>query len=292
MGYIYKITNLTNNLAYIGQTVRPYKERWADHKRDRLKEPYCNWPLYRMLNKVGLENTTWEVIEEVPNKQLNDREQYWITYYDTKNNGYNCTYGGQNGTKYDYQEVLEYWLNEANKNFTKTAEYFNTDKSYISKIIKSMGYEGRTWKEINQSDHDSIKRKVNKIDSTTGKVLKTYNSITDAAIDMGDKKYAKTISPCCQGKHPTYLGYCWQYIEDIGKPIYLNKQQKYIVLPDYNIIFDTLNDCAEWFIKNNKTRSNKIEQVSKSIRYALNHSGYYQHTKVEEKEKIIYTYYE
>ncbi len=292
MGYIYKITNLTNNLAYIGQTTRPYKERWADHKRDRLKEPYCNWPLYRMLNKVGLENTTWEVIEEVPNKQLNDREQYWIAYYDTKNNGYNCTYGGQNGTKYDYQEVLEYWLNEANKNFTKTAEYFNTDKSYISKIIKSMGYEGRTWKEINQSDHDSIKRKVNKIDSTTGKVLKTYNSITDAAIDMGDKKYAKTISPCCQGKHPTYLGYCWQYIEDIGKPIYLNKQQKYIVLPDYNIIFDTLNDCAEWFIKNNKTRSNKIEQVSKSIRYALNHSGYYQHIKVEEKEKIIYTYYE
>lgn len=292
MGYIYKITNLTNNLAYIGQTVRPYKERWADHKRDRLKEPYCNWPLYRMLNKVGLENTKWEVIEEVPNKQLNDREQYWIAYYDTKNNGYNCTYGGQNGTKYNYQEVLEYWLNEANKNFTKTAEYFNTDKSYISKIIKSMGYEGRTWKEINQSDHNSIKRKVNKIDSTTGKVLKTYNSITDAAIDMGDKKYAKTISPCCQGKHPTYLGYCWQYIEDIGKPIYLNKQQKYIVLPDYNIIFDTLNDCAEWFIKNNKTRSNKIEQVSKSIRYALNHSGYYQHIKVEEKEKIIYTYYE
>ena len=292
MGYIYKITNLINNLAYIGQTVRPYKERWADHKRDRFKEPYCNWPLYRMLNKVGLENTTWEVIEEVPNEQLNDREQYWIAYYDTKNNGYNCTYGGQNGTKYDYQEVLEYWLNEANKNFTKTAEYFNTDKSYISKIIKSMGYESRTWKEINQSDHDSIKRKVNKIDSTTGKVLKTYNSITDAAIDMGDKKYAKTISPCCQGKHPTYLGYCWQYIEDIGKPIYLNKQQKYIVLPDYNIIFDTLNDCAEWFIKNNKTRSNKIEQVSKSIRYALNHSGYYQHTKVEEKEKIIYTYYE
>lgn len=292
MGYIYKITNSINNLAYIGQTVRPYKERWADHKRDRLKKPYCDWPLYRMLNKVGLENTKWEVIEEVPNEQLNDRERYWIAYYDTKNNGYNCTYGGQNGTKYDYQEVLEYWLNEANKNFTKTAEHFNTDKSYISKIIKSMGYEGRTWEEINQSDHNSVKRKVNKIDSTTGKVLKTYNSIVDAAIDMGDKKYAKTISPCCQGKHPTYLGYCWQYIEDIGKPIYLNKQQKYIVLPDYNIIFDTLNDCAEWFIKNDKTRSNKIEQVSKSIRYALNHSGYYQHTKIEEKEKVIYTYYE
>lgn len=292
MGYIYKITNLTNNLAYIGQTVRSYEERWAEHKRDRLKEPYCNWPLYRMLNKVGLENIKWEVIEEVPNDKLNDREKYWIAYYNTKENGYNCTYGGKNGTKHNYQEVLEYWLNEANKNFTKTAKHFNTSKDYISDIIKSMGYERRSWEEINQSDHDSLKRKVNQIDPKTGKVLHTYDSISDAARAMGYAKYAATISPCCKGKHSTYLGYCWQYVEDIGKPINLNKQQKYIILPEYNLTFNTLNDCAEWFINNNKTRSNKVEQVSKSIRYALNHSGYYQHVKVAEQEKVIYTYYE
>ena len=292
MGYIYKITNLTNNLAYIGQTVRPYKERWADHKRDRLKEPYCNWPLYRMLNKVGLENTKWEIIEEVPNEQLNDREQYWIAYYDTKNNGYNCTYGGQNGTKYDYQEVLEYWLNEANKNFTKTAEYFNTDKSYISKIIKSMGYEDRTWKEINQSDHDSTKRKVNQIDLQTGKVLNTFNSIADAGRFMGDVKYGATIVNICKGKKPSYLGYGWQYVEDIGKPINLNPQQKYIILPDYNLQFENLCECAKWFINNDLTRSKAVKQVANAIRYGLNNSKTYQHIRLDEKEKIIYTYYE
>lgn len=292
MGYIYKITNLTNNLAYIGQTVRPYKERWAEHKRDRNKEPYCNWPLYRMLNKVGLENTKWEVIEEVPNELLNEREKYWIAFYNTKDNGYNCTYGGDNGTRYNYEEVLNYWLKEANRSFTKTAEHYNTSKDYISDIIKSMGYERRSWEEINQTDHDSLKRKVNQIDPETGKVLNSYDSITDAARAMGYARYAATISPCCKGKHATYLGYCWQYAEDIGKPINLNKQQKYIILPEYDLIFDTLNDCAEWLIKNHKTRSNEVKQVSKSIRYALNHSGYYQHIKVEEKEKIIYTYYE
>lgn len=292
MGYIYKITNIKNNLSYIGQTTRSYKDRWAEHKRDRFKEPYCNWPLYRMMNKVGLENVRWELIEEVSNDLLNEREQYWIKYYNTKENGYNCTYGGKNGTKHDYKEILEYWLNEGQKNFSKTAEYFHSEKSYIADIIKSMGYERRSWKEINQIDHDSIKRKVNQIDPKTGKVLNTYNSIADAAIAMGDRKYSATISPCCKGKHPTYLGYCWQYVEDIGKPIYLNKQQKYIILPEFNLTFNTLNDCAEWFIKNKKTRSIQISQVSKSIRYALNHSGYYQHIKVQEKEKVIYTYYE
>lgn len=292
MGYIYKITNLTNNLAYIGQTVRPYKERWAEHKRDRNKEPYCNWPLYRMLNKVGLENTKWEVIEEVPNELLNEREKYWIAFYNTKENGYNCTYGGDNGTRYNYEEVLNYWLNEANRSFTKTAEHYNTSKDYISDIIKSMGYDRRSWEEINQNDHETIKRKINKIDPKTGKVLQTYNSITEAAIDMGDKNYAKTISPCCQGKHPTYLGFCWQYVEDIGKPICLNKQQKIIILPDYNLEFDTLNDCANWFIQQGFTRSQSTTKVAASIRYGLNHSKTYQHIKVDEKEKKIYTYYE
>lgn len=292
MGYIYKITNLLNGQCYIGQTVRSYKDRWAEHKRDRVKEPYCNWPLYRMLNKVGLENVSWEIVEEVPNEQLNDREQYWIAFYDSKNNGYNCTFGGKNGTKYNYEEVLNYWLNEGERNFTKTAQYFNTDKGYISDIIKSMGYERRSWEEVNNTNHESIKRAVNQIDPKTGKVLHTYKSISDAAKAMGSAKYASTISPCCRGKHPTYLGYSWQYVEDIGKPINLNPQQKYIILPEYNLIFNTLNDCAKWFIDNHKTRSTKIEQVSKSIRYALNHSGYYQHVKVAEKEKLIYTYYE
>ena len=86
MGYIYKITNKENGRGYIGQTSRSYKDRWAEHKRDRFKEPYCNWPLYKMINKVGVENVNWEIIEEVPNNLLNEREQYWIEFYNTKDN--------------------------------------------------------------------------------------------------------------------------------------------------------------------------------------------------------------
>ena len=245
-----------------------------------------------MINKVGLENITWEVIEEIPNELLNERECYWINYYNTKNNGYNCTYGGNNGTKYDYNEILTYWLKDGEKNFTKTAKYFNTTKSYISKIIKSMGYNRRSWEEINNNDHNSLKKKINKIDPKSGKVLKTYDSISEAAIDMGDKKYSKTISAVCKGKHPTYLGYCWQYIEDIGKPIFLNKQQKTILLPEYNLEFNTLNDCAKWFINNKISRSKSITTVAGSIRYSLNHSKVYQKVKIDEKGKVVYTYYE
>ena len=73
MGYIYKITNLTNNKSYIGQTNRAYRERWTEHTRDKNKEPYCNWPLYRMLNSISPELISWEVIEET--EDLNNREK-------------------------------------------------------------------------------------------------------------------------------------------------------------------------------------------------------------------------
>lgn len=292
MGYIYKITNLTNNKVYIGQTVRHYTERWADHKRDRIKEPYCNWPLYRMLNSVKPENVSWEVIEEIDNELLNERESYWIAYYNSKEQGYNCTSGANNGTKHNYEEILQYWLDEGQRNFTKTALHFNSSKSYISQIIHGMGYSSRTWEEINNTDHSSCYKAVNQIDMNTGKVLNTYVSITEAAKAMGNINYRKTISSVCTGLHPSYLGYCWQHVEDIGKPICLNKQQKYIILPEKNLVFNTLKECALWFIQNNLCRSKSPNQVSSAIRYALTHSGYYQHIKIEEKAKEIVSYYE
>ena len=54
----------------------------------------------------------------------------------------------------------------------------------------------------------------------------------------------------------------------------------------------TANDCAKWFVDNQISRSTSIEQVAKSIRYSLNHSKIYQKIKVDEKEKVVYTYYE
>lgn len=290
MGYIYKITNLNNNRCYIGQTNRTCQERWAEHIRDKEKEPYRNWPLYRMLNCTSPEKISWEVIEETNN--LNEREQYWISYYNSFESGYNCTIGGTNGTKYNYQEILNYWLEEGERNFTKTAKYFNSNKKYISNIISNLGYERRDWSEINSKDHEGIKRKVNQIDLNTGRVINTYNSLTLAGEALGDKNYSKTISNICNRIRPSYLGYGWQYVEDIGKPIYLNKQIKSIYLPEYNLYFNDKCSCADWFIIQNICRSKNRKTVGAAICYAIQHTGEYFGVKIQEKEKVIYTYYE
>lgn len=65
MGYIYKITNKINHKMYIGKTnyADPY-DRFKEHIRDSKKERCKNRPLYRAMNKYGLENFEFEVIEE------------------------------------------------------------------------------------------------------------------------------------------------------------------------------------------------------------------------------------
>ena len=97
MGEIYKITNLINGKIYIGQTKNDARRRWTEHKRDAKKHSYHSL-LHSAINKYGEENFRMEVIENnVPEEKLNEKEIYWIKYYDTFDNpekGYNLTSGG------------------------------------------------------------------------------------------------------------------------------------------------------------------------------------------------------
>lgn len=86
---IYKITNLINGKSYIGQSIN-IKRRWQEHKN-----MYGTNPIYKDMQKYGLENFFFETIEECSEKDLDKREIYWIKYYNTFNNGYNRTLGGQ-----------------------------------------------------------------------------------------------------------------------------------------------------------------------------------------------------
>lgn len=88
---IYKITNKLNNKVYIGQSnniERRYKEHF------NCKQP--KQKIDQAIQEDGKQNFSFEVIEECDETNLTEREKYWIQYYDSFNNGYNMTKGGQN----------------------------------------------------------------------------------------------------------------------------------------------------------------------------------------------------
>ena len=43
---------------------------------------------------TGIENFTFEVMEECSSENLNNQEQYWINYFQSQLYGYNVTKGG------------------------------------------------------------------------------------------------------------------------------------------------------------------------------------------------------
>lgn len=86
---IYMITNLENEMCYVGQAVN-IQERWKQHiKRGLGAETATQNKLYPAMKKYGVENFTFQIVEVVTDRSLLDeREDYWQDFYKAKEFGY------------------------------------------------------------------------------------------------------------------------------------------------------------------------------------------------------------
>ena len=85
---IYKITNLENQMCYVGQAV-DLAARWKQHiKRGIGAEPPTRNKLYPAMLSIGVENFSFEIIEECSREELDAREDYWQEYFKAKEFGY------------------------------------------------------------------------------------------------------------------------------------------------------------------------------------------------------------
>lgn len=89
--WIYKITNIQNNKCYIGQTIRPIQDRFHRHINDALNN-VLDTHFARAIRKYGKESFIIEEIDKASSQEeLNQKEQYWIRYYNSTVTGYNET---------------------------------------------------------------------------------------------------------------------------------------------------------------------------------------------------------
>lgn len=95
---IYKITNLINKKCYIGCS-KNIEHRWISHKSESILEnnPQYNYSIHKAFRKYGLDNFSFEIIELTSEDLLFQQEKYWINYYNSYNEGYNETLGGDSG---------------------------------------------------------------------------------------------------------------------------------------------------------------------------------------------------
>ena len=159
-GFIYKITNKINGKSYIGQTIQNVKERFYQHCATKCSQAILNMVIHKAINKYGKSNFTIEVIEEVESTNLNDRERYWIKYYDSYNNGYNSTEGGQDGIKLfknlDTESIVREY--KSGKSLREIGRIFNVDKQTIKDLLVRNNINLRTTRtyKLSQKDREDI----------------------------------------------------------------------------------------------------------------------------------------
>lgn len=143
---IYKIENLVNHKCYIGQAV-DINKRWRRHREtytDTTSREY-EYPIYRAMRKYGIENFSFEIVEECLREELNEKERFYIEKYDTFFGGYNQTLGGDGAVNTDFatkEAIIGIISDLENTDMLQReiAEKWNVDISSVNAINT-----GRTW---------------------------------------------------------------------------------------------------------------------------------------------------
>ena len=153
MHYIYKYTNKINGKHYIGQT-NNLQKRYNGHKSESFnpKAKGYNLPFHCAIRKYGIENFSYDILEEISDGEsqdfINDREKYFISYYHslTSENGYNLAIGGDGSSKLPltYEEKLKCSklftgdeIKDIQKRLINDEEYDDIEKIYSPKLKRT-----------------------------------------------------------------------------------------------------------------------------------------------------------
>lgn len=90
---IYKYENKINKKIYIGQSVN-IEKRYRQHLYCAENSIKNKMAIDRAIEKYGIDNFDFSIVEECRVEDLDDREKYWIAYYNSYKTGYNNTIGG------------------------------------------------------------------------------------------------------------------------------------------------------------------------------------------------------
>lgn len=174
LGKIYLISNDVNDKLYVGQTVQTLKKRFTGHCCYSKSDRSDNMLIKRAIHKYGKDKFHISLIEECPIDKMNEREIYWVSYYDSYNSGYNLTKGGQSSNYFslhrlentiDTKKFSEY-IKEFNPLAIEVATHFGISKCSVYNLIERLNdpnlvlnsYNPRKAKSINDIDKEELKK--------------------------------------------------------------------------------------------------------------------------------------
>lgn len=201
MGVIYKITSPTGRI-YVGKTKRPkirvWEYRWRSKKRKSI--------VHDSIKGYGWEAHKFEIIEELPDEMLNEREKFWVkelnTFYLDNPLGMNMTRGGDGGGQswmHDIERRKK--QSESRKGVNGTfygRHHTEENKKLISKLARERNLkEGRLVPEWGAEKGREIIRKPVICYNKNGDFLSEHKSLSSAALEYSVS--SSQVSACCRG---------------------------------------------------------------------------------------------
>jgi group I intron endonuclease len=199
---IYKITSPSNKI-YIGKSTN------IDERKKSYKYPTRRINQHKLnnsINKYGFENHLFEIIEICEETILDEREIYWISFYDSVEKGLNLMYGGQGGKQ--SQEVK----NKKSKSMTGKKPSLET-KQKMSQSKKGHPMYNDEWKEKMKEKtwiSGTSSKPILQFD-LNGNFIKEYISITEAKKYLNVNIKSSGITNALTGVSKTAYGYKWKY---------------------------------------------------------------------------------
>lgn len=136
MGFIYVIRNNVNNRVYVGQTINTIEERFKQHLYLFYKGRVHN-KLYNAMREIGAENFYYEKVLECDNTDLNRYEQFYVTEFDSINDGYNSVFPCSSlisDKKYEYEDMVIHMYMDG-YSFASIAKAINSSTRHVNDII-------------------------------------------------------------------------------------------------------------------------------------------------------------
>lgn len=195
-------------MQYVGKSVNLQK-RFYDHKCKSGQQ------IDNEIERYGKENFDFIILEYCSVDALEEREKYWIAYYDTFNNGYNKTRGGCGKLKYNYDKIISLWNEGYNCNEIMSILHCSdgvvTTALRCNNISKDMA--------IRRAQQDKVQPMV-ALDIETKQPLKIFYHYDEFAKikkqNIDKDSIHNALKHSCQYKA---YGYYWNYLSNITDTI-------------------------------------------------------------------------
>lgn len=164
------------------------------------------------MRKHGVENFFIELIEECSLNEVEEREKYWIEFYQSFKNGYNATIGGD-GKSYIDREIVIKNYKELGE-IKSVAKIMNISEDSVHNILLENNIK---IKQTSQLNKEKMGIPVSMY-SLNNELLKTFSSYGEAAKWLIDNNLTNCkidtirthISAVCNGKRKSAAGYIWK----------------------------------------------------------------------------------